>query len=86
MSEKAHTQAAELAVLTEREREVLSSLCDVDAPRGAGHDGYCYKHYAPVKWAGRANADEVCCVDVEDKVEQVLALHLPSGQRGGDVQ
>lgn len=59
--------------LTEAERELLSSLCDNEATRGAGEDGYCYKHYAPVKWAGHANAHEVCCVSVEDYVEQVLA-------------
>lgn len=62
--------------LTESEREVLADLCDVDAPRGAGHDGYCYAHHAAVRWAGRANAHEVCCISVEDYVAQVLSDRL----------
>lgn len=66
--------------LTEREREILSGLCEVEALRGPNADGYCFKHYAPVKWVGHANADEVCCIDVEDLVEQVLASRLsPEG-------
>lgn len=66
----------EYVTLTEPERELLSGLCDVEATRGAGRDAYCYAHHSPVKWAGHANASEVCCLDVEDHMEQILALRL----------
>lgn len=65
-------------VLTEQERELLSALCEGEMVR-PGEDGYCFKHYAPVKWVGHGNVSDVCCVDVEDRVEQVLALRLRPG-------
>ncbi|HET6914505.1 MAG TPA: hypothetical protein VFH56_00295 [Acidimicrobiales bacterium] len=69
-------------VLTEEERELLSALCEGEMIR-PGEDGYCFKHYAPVKWEGHGNVSDVCCVDVEDYAEQLLALRASKGVAGG---